>query len=238
MNKVQLATAVAFTWASVTAQAALEGAAELGATIVTGNTETTSIKAKIDSTHEVGEFTNQYLLEALYAEDTDTRSAERYYALAQTNYPKAGRHYFFGMGSGEIDKFSGYDYVLTVAAGYGYRFIQQTDMTLVGEIGPGYSYKKVDQDENPGADNESDVIARAKIEYWWQFSPNAEFKQLFTSDIAFGGATISRSETSVSASLVGNLAMKLGYNVKHNSDPVDGKQSTDTELAATLLYKF
>ncbi|GAA5194132.1 DUF481 domain-containing protein [Ferrimonas gelatinilytica] len=238
MKKLSTAMGISLAMIAGPAVAAFEGAAELGATIVSGNTETTSIKGKVDSKHTIGEWSNQYLAETLYAEDGDTRSAERYYLLGQTNYPSTGRHYFFAMASGEIDKFSGYDYVATAALGYGHRFIEQETMTLVAEAGPGYSYKAVDQDDNPGGQNENDVIIRAKAEFWWRFSENAEFKQLLTTEYAFDGATISRSETSVSANLVGNLAMKVGYNIRHNSDPQVGKESTDTELLATLLYKF
>ncbi len=238
MKKLSTAVAVSLAVIAGPALAAFEGAAELGATIVSGNTETTSIKGKIDSKHRIGDWTNQYLAETLYAKDGDVRSAERYYLLGQTNYPSTGRHYFFAMASGEIDNFSGYDHILTAALGYGHRFIEQETMTLLAEVGPGYSYKAVDKDENPAGEDENDTIIRGKAEFWWRFSESAEFKQLLTTEYAFEGATISRSETSVSANLVGNLAMKVGYNVKHNSDPVDGKKSTDTELLATLLYKF
>ncbi|SHH78738.1 DUF481 domain-containing protein [Ferrimonas marina] len=214
------------------------GGIELGAFMATGNTETTHIKGKIDTQHLIGNWQNQYLFETLYSEDGDERSAERYYGLVQGNYPGAGKHYFFGMASGEVDKFSGYDYIATGAVGYGQRIIDQDNMTLVSEIGPGYSYKKIDLNEDPDGEDESSWITRVKLEYWWQFSSTAEFRQLLASDIAFDGANISRSETSVSAALIGNLAMKLSYNVKYNSDPVGDLKSTDTELGATLLYSF
>ncbi|QIZ77461.1 DUF481 domain-containing protein [Ferrimonas lipolytica] len=212
--------------------------AELGATMTSGNTESTSILAKYNSEHKLGDWTNHYKLEALYSEDDDERSAERYRGEVQTDYPASGKHYFFAVLNAETDKFSGYEYVVTGAAGYGNRFIEEEDMTLLFEVGPGYSYKKIDEDLVVDKDNESDVIVRAKTEFWWKFSDNAEFKQTLGSDIAFDGATISFSESSLVANLVGELAMKLSYNIKHNSDPGGDTDSTDTILAATLLYKF
>ncbi|MBY6186506.1 DUF481 domain-containing protein [Marinobacter hydrocarbonoclasticus] len=215
------------------------GSAELGATIVSGNTETTNIKGKVDATHVIGDLKNQYLLDILYAEDSGERSGERYYGLYQGDYPSTGKQYFFGMVDGEIDKFTDYEYVVSAALGYGRRIIEQDTMTLIAEAGPGYSYKKFDDDKRPDEDDESDFIGRVKVDFWWQFSESAEFGQLITSNIAFGeGSTITRSETYVSAALVGSLAMKLSYSVKHDTDPGPGNKSTDTTLAATLLYKF
>ncbi|ADN77277.1 protein of unknown function DUF481 [Ferrimonas balearica DSM 9799] len=215
------------------------GTAELGATIVSGNTETTNIKGKVDATHLIGDLKNQYLLDILYAEDTGERSGERYYALYQGDYPATGKQYMFGMVDGEIDKFTDYEYIVSAALGYGRRIIEQDTMTLLAEAGPGYSYKKYDDDLRPDEDDESDFIARVKVDFWWQFSESAEFGQLITSNIALGdGSTITRSETYVSAALVGSLAMKLSYSVKHDSDPGPDNKSTDTTLAATLLYKF
>ncbi|WP_298442472.1 DUF481 domain-containing protein [uncultured Ferrimonas sp.] len=212
--------------------------AELGATLISGNTDSTNILAKYNSKHKLGDWSNSYKLEALYSEDDGERAAEKYLAEAQTDYPAEGKHYFFAALGGEVDKFSGYDYQVNAAAGYGQRIIQQDTMTLKAEIGPGYTYKKVDEDVSPNADDESDAMMRVFGEFWWQFSDNAEFKQVLRSDVAFDGATITKSETSVAANLIGELAMKLSYNVDHNSDPVAGTDSTDTILAATLLYKF
>ncbi|WP_051202215.1 DUF481 domain-containing protein [Ferrimonas senticii] len=212
--------------------------AELGATITSGNTESTSILAKFNGKHIRGDWTNSYKLEALYSEDDNERSAEKYFAEAKTDYPATGRHYFFALVNGEIDKFSGYDYVVNGVAGYGNRLIDTEVRKLSFEIGPGYAYKKVDTDITPDGEDENDLILHVKGEYLWQFSDNAEFKQVLGSDIAFDGATISFSETAVVANLVDSLAMKVSYNVKHNSDPVGDTKSTDTILAATLLYKF
>ena len=50
--------------------------------------------------------------------------------------------------------------------------------------------------------------------------------------------TTTRSETSLETNIVGNLAMKLAVNVKHNSDVLPGKDKTDTESTVTVVYRF
>ena len=50
--------------------------------------------------------------------------------------------------------------------------------------------------------------------------------------------TTTRSETSLETNIVGNLAMKLAINMKHNSDVLPGKDKTDTESTVTVVYRF
>jgi len=51
-------------------------------------------------------------------------------------------------------------------------------------------------------------------------------------------STISESLTAIKANLIGNLAMKLSYRVKHESKVPAGTAKTDTETALSLLYGF
>ena len=52
------------------------GEAELGATLTTGNTETSSVKGRLNMLQELGNWENQYLFEGLYKEDTGDVTAE------------------------------------------------------------------------------------------------------------------------------------------------------------------
>ncbi|SDJ36428.1 Putative salt-induced outer membrane protein YdiY [Ferrimonas sediminum] len=242
MKQLFLATAMAAVSCGVCAAdeaIAPSGNVEFGFSSTTGNSEVTTVKGKAEYTHWLGQFENRYLLEALYTEDEDQVSKERYYGEAQTNNRFSETSYLFGFLSNDIDKFSGYRYVATVAAGYGHRLYQGDKMYLDGELGPGYSYKRVDTAQAPDSGNESSVIARANLDFWWAFSDNAEFRQKLSSDVSLSGnATISKAESSVTANLVGALAMKFAFNIKHTTKPVDDKESLDTETSMTLLYKF
>ncbi|WP_169307083.1 DUF481 domain-containing protein [Ferrimonas sediminicola] len=241
MNKTTLAITLVVVSASALAEDATApvGNAELGFSNTTGNSEVTTVKGKVEYKHWLSKFENRYLLEALYVEDDQQVSKERYYAEAQSNYRFGEHAYLFGFASNDIDKFSGYHYVATAAAGVGRRLYQGNKIHLDGEIGPGYSYKRVDPVQAPGEPNESSIIARANLDFWWAFSDNAEFRQKLASDVSLSGnATITKAESSVTASLVGSLAMKFAFSVKHTTKPVDAKESLDTETSMTLLYKF
>ncbi len=68
-------------------------------------------------------------------------------------------------------------------------------------------------------------------------SDNATFKEAFRSQIG-DFQTVSRSETSLSADVLNDLALKLGLYVRHTSEVPAGRDKTDTETSMTLLYKF
>ncbi|GMA80914.1 hypothetical protein GCM10025855_04470 [Shewanella glacialipiscicola] len=97
------------------------GEAELGATLTTGNTETSSFKGRLNLKHELGDWENQYLLEGLYKEDSETVTAKRYFVGAQGNYKMTDRSYLFANANYEVDPFTGYEYTVSGATGYGHR---------------------------------------------------------------------------------------------------------------------
>lgn len=68
-------------------------------------------------------------------------------------------------------------------------------------------------------------------------SANAVFMQSISTEIG-SDSTISRSESALSSDIVGNLAMKLALNIKHQSEVPVGNEKTDTETSMTIVYKF
>ncbi|MDF0533995.1 DUF481 domain-containing protein [Shewanella yunxiaonensis] len=222
----------------VKGDATFAGEAEMGATLTTGNTDTTSIKGRLALKQELGKWENQYVLEGLYKEDTNVVTAKRYVGSAQGNYKFDGRSYMFATGSYEVDPFTGYDYTFNTAAGYGYRIFQGSGSFLDGEIGPGYQYQRLDseQQQDLGYTSDSSWVAHGVLNYEVEISKTSKFKQMFVAD--YGDKLNARSETSITANIIGSLAMKFAVIVRYNSDPLDDKKSTDTETNMTLLYSF
>ena len=214
------------------------GEAELGATLTTGNTETSSVKGRLNLKHELGDWENQYLLEGLYKEDTNVVTAKRYFAGAQGNYKLDDTNYLFANANYEVDPFTGYDYKITGAAGYGHRFFETDKTFLDAEIGPGYIYQRLDSEQAAllGYDTDSSIIAHGVINFETEISDSSKFAQRFVVD--YGDKMDARSETSLTANIIGALAMKFAIIVRYNSEPLDDKKSTDTETNMTLLYSF
>ncbi|NRD75135.1 DUF481 domain-containing protein [Shewanella sp. VB17] len=216
----------------------LSADAELGATITTGNTDTTSLKGRLDMKHEFGHWENQYLLDALYKEDTGEVTGKRYYGLVQANYQFNDTSYLFINANHEIDPFTGFDSTSTLSSGYGHKFIDTGTSLFNVEVGPGYKYKQLDDESalEAGYDTEKSLVAHGVANFETKISASSMFKQMFIADV--GESLEGRSETSITANIVGALAMKFAVIVRYNSEPLDDKKSTDTETNMTLLYSF
>ncbi|MCH1929672.1 DUF481 domain-containing protein [Shewanella acanthi] len=214
------------------------GEAELGATLTTGNTDTSSYKGRLNLKHELGNWENQYLFEGLYKEDTDEVTAKRYFIGAQGNYKLNDKSYLFANTNFEADPFTGYDYTVSAAAGYGHRLYDTRTAFLDVEIGPGYLYQRLDEEQAllEGYSSESSMVAHGVVNFETEISDTSKFQQRFVAD--YGEKLDARSETALTANIIGALAMKFAIIVRYNSEPLDNKKSTDTETNMTLLYSF
>lgn len=221
---------------------------DLGVISTTGNTDTTSVQAKVDARQTLERFENQYILSGLYKQDqitdvdgekSDEKTAEKYFASAKTAYLiGVEKSYLFGYASYTHDVFGAYREYTTVALGYGDWIISQPNLTWFAEAGPGYQRGKKPLDTDPVTySTEEGAIFRGASELIWKFSPTAEFRQLVSVE-AGADNTRSISETSVSAAISTAMKMKVGVNIANDSDVAPGKEHTDTTTFVNLVYSF
>jgi putative salt-induced outer membrane protein len=216
----------------------LAGEVELGGTLTTGNTDTSSFKGRLALKHELGNWENEYLFEGLYKEDTDEITAKRYFVGAQGDYLLDHNSYIFSNMNYEVDPFTGYDYSFTASSGYGHKIISTEKTKLKAEIGPGFIYQGLDSvlSVQEGMDVDKSIVAHGVINFETRLSETSKFGQKIVLD--FGDKLDARSETFITANIVGELAMKFAVVVRYNSNPLQNKTSTDTETNMTLLYAF
>lgn len=230
----------------------VEAEVELGVILTSGNTEGSSYKGKLDVTHDLTHWKNNYIFDVFYKEDEivvdDTTgeedlvtTAEKYYAVARSGYKVDSKHKeFFVRGEYTDDKFSGFEYQYSISLGYSNRFFTKDNTYLGYSIGPGYQVGKAISDSGDDIDEESSTILFVAMEYVYKFSENAKFKQ--TIDTNVGTESDSNTKTkaisSISANINSSLAMKASYTIDYNSEvPADTKHA-DTQTAITLVYKF
>lgn len=217
--------------------------AELGLMQTTGNTSTSSVKAKLDVSQELPQWRNEYTFDGLYArdktDDSDTgysTSAQRWFASAQGNYKLDEKNKaVFIYGSYEQDRFSGYQYQGSVALGYANRLLASQQQTLDVNIGPGVAFNQEEQ-----GDSARYGILRLSASYKYKVSPTTRFSQTLSSDLALDAAQNSRfkSETALRVNINSTLALKTSFAVSHNTQVDEGVDKTDTQTAVTLVYTF
>lgn len=217
-----------------------EGEAELGVLITTGNSEETNVKGRVGLLHNTERWRNILEVRSAYTEAEDETTAERYRGEAETNLKFSENQYLFLRGFYEDDRFSGYDFRSSATAGYGHRVWDMGEQSFLDlSAGAGYRYNRLNEPNEEGERYEDEVIGRVAGQLDFELSENALFRQKLSSEFGLqDNNTITESETSVQASVVGDLSLKLAYRVTHVSDAPPDSEKTDTETSVSVLYGF
>ena len=211
--------------------------AELGIVNTSGNSKTSTVNAKFDSTLEKDSWRHNVHAEALRTSSSSVLSANKYQASGQSDYKYNETDYAFGRINYEFDQFSGFDYQATLSGGYGKRVMNETDMTLDLEVGPGLRFFKIDPIGLPPLDSDTDPFLRLAAKYSWAVSENAKFTEDLSTEIG-SDLTVTKSVTGLQANINTTLAMKITFTVSNSSDVPVGSKKTDTATAVTLVYSF
>lgn len=203
-----------------------------GYVAVRGNSESETENFKAEALYDTGRWHHSLLGTAVGASQDNETSAEAYKAQARTKYDLAERYYAFGLAEYNKDRFSSYDYQIFEAAGLGWRVFRSKTMELNLEAGPGLTQSKLQSGED-----QNEMVGRVGGDYHWHISENAVFSEKLSSSIGSDN-TYMESLTELKASIVGNLALVLGYLWKHNTDVDPGTDKSDTLTSVSLEYKF
>ncbi|MCW8107099.1 DUF481 domain-containing protein [Alteromonas ponticola] len=214
----------------------------VGAIHTTGNTETTSLSASLVAHQELPRWSNDYNVEGLYKKETvandegvdeERTSAEKLFASSQANYKLSNPDYrVFGFASYEQDKLSNYEYQSTLAVGWNHQLWETDKMSFEYSVGPGYAWAETQE----GVEQNGPIL-RASAAYQWLISETAKFTQTVSTEIGEEN-TKSRAETAVTATISGNLSLKVALKLDHNSDVDPDIENLDTETSVTLVYSF
>ncbi|MCA6063552.1 DUF481 domain-containing protein [Thalassolituus marinus] len=210
-----------------------KGSAELGSIRTTGNTDTSSVNAKFGAGYKGEVWNSGFKVEALTSKEDDITSKEKYNAAIKFDRNFSKHHYLTLLAEYEDDRFSGFEYQSTISAGYGYRAINEQEMELDFEIGPGYRYDRL----NEGGEEVDETVLRLAMNFAWTIREGVEFIELLSMDDGADN-TIWKSETGLKSQINGSLATKLTYKVKKQSEVPEGTEDTDTEFGVTLVYSF
>ena len=218
----------------------VEGEAELGILLTSGNTEETKVNGRLALKHETTMWRNTGEFSFRYTEADEETTAEEYQVALESDYKFDEQQYWFVRGSWEDDRFSGYEFESTLSTGYGNRVWQVGERSFLDLSGGlGYRYNKLEEVNDDGDDAEKEAIARLAAHFDYALSDTALFRQKLSTEIGLDeNNTISQSETALQTSIVGSLSMKAAFRVKHVSDAPAGTEKTDTETSLSLLYGF
>lgn len=209
------------------------GEGELGFTSTSGNTDSESLNAKLGISKEHAKWKHSANIESLKSTTDNVTSADSFVFKEKTEYKLGEKAYAFGKLRYEDDKFSGYDYQTSIAFGAGSRFISTEAHSLDASAGLGYRKIK----DTPTQETDNDAIITLDAKYGYVISKSATFTEAISIESGDKN-THSESDTALKTKINGNLASKISYLIKNNSDVAPGTEKTDKILTAALVYSF
>lgn len=209
------------------------GKGEAGFVNTSGNSDTQTLNLGVEFIYNSEQWRHTLRGTALRGEEDGELNAERYVGEAQSDYILSDVSYLFGAFRHDSDKFSAYDFQQSLSFGYGRQILDNERHNLKAEIGPGIKRSK-DAATN---ETETQAIARGLVDYVWTISDNSEFANRFLVE-AGGDNTYVENGTSLTVAMNDKLAMKFGFQIRHNTDVPVGTDDTDTLTTANLVYNF
>lgn len=208
------------------------GEGDLGLVVARGNTDTDTISAKlaVKKTHE--RWDHNAGLSFLRSTNSGVTNAERYQLTGQSNYAINEHSYYFGSLRYDDDRFSGFDYQSSATAGYGRKLIDSEVSKLNVEAGIGYRQTKLE-----AASSEGDAIFRGAVNYSRVLNDTTSVTNETLVE-AGSNNTFAQNVTGLSVRINDSMAMKLGFEIRYNSEVPVGLKSTDTITTLNLNYKF
>lgn len=239
------------------------GSGEVGIAATRGNSKSENVNIKLQFKQEDDTWKNNVFLNALRSKGEVTvatqvdgqtvnvtrydLTANRYEAGGSVGYKLDERSYLVGALRYENDDFSPFEYQWIASVGYGYTALKNQRTELSFEIGPGYKRYQVQPYDvfigdppvatrmRPGSDGE--VVARGLISFRHKLTDTTTFENVLLTE-AGSDNTFLQNDAGLAVSMSEKFALKLGYQVRHNTDVTEGAKKTDQLLTTNLVYNF
>jgi putative salt-induced outer membrane protein len=210
----------------------LVGKAELGYLATSGNSDTSSLNAKLAMSFEAVDWRHSLNAAAVQSEDSGITTAERYQFGVKSDYKINEHDYLFVTVNWEQDEFAGFSQRTSEAVGYGRRLISSPAHHLDLELGVGL--RQTDLVLGPSVD---ETILRAAGKYKWTISESSTFDQSLIVEKG-DETTYTESVSALGVRINGALSLKVSYTIKNNSKVPVGLENTDTYTAIGIEYSF
>ncbi|MEM7329621.1 MAG: DUF481 domain-containing protein [Pseudomonadota bacterium] len=222
------------------------GEGSLSAGITTGNTETTDLGLGVDMARTVNVWTVGVQATADYGETDGAETKNRIFLGTNLDRQINDRLFGFGQLTYERDEFSGFESRAFIGGGLGYDVLASDATTWTVRGGPGLKIDEIeavlDTTTVPAT-----VLSPATTEESFGAIAQSNFAHQFNDNVAFTNDTTAvYAETStqlgniaaVTATLTDTLSARVSFEVRHDTDPVQGFESTDTISRVSLVYGF
>lgn len=191
--------------------------------------------------------------------DRFSTTANRYDTGASVGYKFDPRSYIVTAARYEHDDFGANLWQGIISVGYGYIALKNERAELSFEVGPGYkryqpaksTRPELNADGTPVVDpvtgaavsvpytpnTEGEVVARSLINGKYRLTENTALEDTLLVE-AGSKNQYYQNDIGLSVSMTKKMALKLGYQIRYNSDTQPGTVSTDKLMTTNLVYNF
>jgi putative salt-induced outer membrane protein len=211
------------------------GEVQLGGLYQTGSSPLDTVTAAAKLGYASGRWENTADLTYDFVNDSGTTTTRRFVARNQTKYNVTERWYGTSRLRFVDDKNDGFQWQTFELVGPGYRIFDTDTLKLTVEAGPGFRQAR-ERSANGGSVN-NDLVGWAGTDFAWQITDGTKFTNSFS-----GTGNAKRVQvdnmTALTLKIVDDFSARLSYEVRHDTDPGDDADKTDTTAKATLVYDF
>jgi putative salt-induced outer membrane protein len=218
--------------ACLPAHADWSGKAELGGSFASGNSDNEAANAAAVVKYVRGPWSDELAFSGNYGSSGGETTAQRWEVRGQSSYDFTPKAYWFGAGRYDDDRFSAYDYQGSLATGLGYRFINTDKTKFWVQGGPGYRVSK----ERDTGDTIDGLIFRGDLGFDQQLTGNTKIVERFLIETGSDN-TYLQNNLGLEVMMSGALGLRIGYEVRYNTDVPPGIEKTDTLTTIGLLYE-
>ena len=211
-----------------------EGIGEFGLVNTTGNSDTFALNLRAGIIYRTENWQHRFGASAITSSKDGDKDSERYTAELQSDRKLSDVSYLFGAYRWDADKFGAYDPQQSITAGYGHQLMKSENHVLKGEIGAGVRRSE----ERLTGITTDNAIARFLLDDAWQIWDSTLWTNRLLVETGKDN-TFTQFNTGLSVAMTQSFAVKLGFEVRNNSDlPVGNAKSTDTTTTVNLVYNF
>ena len=206
---------------------------ELGASFASGNSENEAVNGALEVKNTLDRWVHTLGLAGNYGSDGTVTTAERWEVRAQSDHTFTNdKVYWFGAGRYEDDRFSAFDYQATASTGLGYKFIDTERTKFWVQGGPGYRFAELRET----GEQDDGLILRGDLGFEHQLTETTKIVERFLVESGSDN-TYYQNDLGLEVTITGSLGLRVGYQVRHNSDVQPGVEKTDTLTTVGLLYE-
>ncbi len=208
------------------------GSLSLGLSATEGNTDTADLAVAGRLRYGSGPWNHTWGFALEGAEDNNVRNKEEAFVTYDVNRYVTENAYIFGVGTVRYDGFSTNKWDAFLGVGPGYRIVNTENTAWRVQAGPGVRYI---EDQRGKDTTEFAGIASSRL---YQKINDMAFLSNDTDVLFSDDNTLVVNDLGVTFKLSKSLATRTSLRTEWNSDPLPGRDDTDTSFNVSLVVGF